>query len=311
MSDDNSITLRSSTNKADTKTDKKAKTKGPAAAGSSVVEVVKELFKDKEFQLILRDSVTTIVGECIENIRDRLSTSISKNEERIDKIDGSLFDIQNEIDKSQSNRVHIEKALEQATEKIINLEKEIKEQEQYSRRNSLRIYGVDESSSECTDDIVIDIVTKTLDCPLSHEDIDRSHRVGKRRDEHDTKGSHNIKGTYNKGKGAHDIEGAHNIKGAQDNKGAKPRSILVKFCSYRKRSEIMLVKKKLKGSGITIAEDLVSEKFKLLMTARKNPVVENAWSQDGRIFATIKTNGAKPMKKLITSTSQLDNLNLE
>lgn len=310
MSDDNSITLRSS-NKADTKTDKKAKTKGPAAAGSSVVEVVKELFKDKEFQLILRNSVTTIVGECIENIRDRLSTSISKNEERIDKIDGSLFDIQNEIDKSRSNRVHIEKALEQATEKIINLEKEIKEHEQYSRRNSLRIYGVDESSSECTDDIVIDIVTKTLDCPLTHEDIDRSHRVGKRRDDHDTIGSHNIKGTYNKGKGAHDIEGAHNVKGAQDNKGAKPRSILVKFCSYRKRSEIMLVKKKLKGSGITIAEDLVGEKFKLLMTARKNPVVENAWSQDGRIFATIKTNGAKPMKKLITSTSQLDNLNLE
>eukprot|EP00057_Strongylocentrotus_purpuratus_P027553 XP_011682027.1 PREDICTED: uncharacterized protein LOC105446655 [Strongylocentrotus purpuratus] len=102
----------------------------------------------------------------------------------------------------------------------------------------------------------INIVTKTLDCPLSHEDIDRSHRVGKRRDEHDTKGSHNIKVTYNKGKGAHDIEGAHNIKGAQDNKGAKPRSILVKFCSYRKRSEIMLLKKKLIGSGFTIAEDL-------------------------------------------------------
>lgn len=65
MCDDNSITLRSSTNKADTKTAKKAKTKGPAA--SSVVEVVKELFKDKEFQLILRKSVTAIVRECIEN----------------------------------------------------------------------------------------------------------------------------------------------------------------------------------------------------------------------------------------------------
>ena len=75
--------------------------------------------------------------------------------------------------------------------------------EQYSRRNSVRISGVNEAIDEDTDSIVMRIAEK-LDVPMSTADIDRSHRVGK-------------------------------INEQGRNGRRRPRDILVKFSTYNAR----------------------------------------------------------------------------
>ena len=165
-------------------------------------------------------------------------------------------------------------------ESVETLKREMNDIQQYSRRNSVRVFGIPETANEVTDVLVIDAVTKHLNCPLSVDDIDRSHRSGKPR-----------------------------ASSGPGNNIPKPRPILVKFCSYRKKAQIMKVKRKLKNTGLSIHEDLTTKNYDLLMKASKNSKVVAAWSVDGRIIASLKTNrDGHTVKKVITSATQLETL---
>ena len=107
--------------------------------------------------------------------------------------------------------------------------------EQYSRRTCIRIFGVKEEKGENTDAIAADIITNKLGIPLDPVcDIDRSHRTGK-------------------------VKEASQTTSSASHVHQKPRSIIVKMTTYRKRREIMLNRKKLKDTGITIVEDLTAK----------------------------------------------------
>lgn len=84
-------------------------------------------------------------------------------------------------------------------------------QEQYSRRNSLRVSDIDETPNENTDDLIIKM-SDAIGANIAVSEIDRSHRVGK------------------PGPG-------------------KSMDILVKFVSYRSRQKIYTLRSLLKDKG--------------------------------------------------------------
>ena len=84
--------------------------------------------------------------------------------------------------------------------------------EQYSRRNCLLIHGVKESEKEDTDKVVIEFFEKEMKEKLSANDIDRSHRLGKKQT------------------------------------GSRPRPIIIKFISCNILNVIFRKKKILKGN---------------------------------------------------------------
>lgn len=136
------------------------------------------------------------------------------------------------------------------TEEIAKLKDEfsnkLDELQQYQRRNAVRIFGIPERADENTDKLVVDLVKEKLNYALPASAICRSHRVGPKR-------------------------------------GDKARPIIVKFISYRFRSEVFWRKKNLKDTGITISEDLTAARFQLLHVAMSRFGKSNVWSQDGRI----------------------------
>ena len=138
--------------------------------------------------------------------------------------------------------------LEAKDKKIAELENRLvnrmDEMEQYGRRNNLRIFGVSESDNEDTDDPVLSVASK-LGLTLDAACIDRSHRLGK--------------------------------------KGLKVRPIIVKFVSYSDRRLMFGVKKKLKGTKLTIREDLASQRYRLLRDAIASYSEKRVWSLDGVI----------------------------
>ena len=116
------------------------------------------------------------------------------------------------------------------------------------------------------------MITKQLGIPLDiTKDIDRSHRTGAVRNS--------------------------TMSSSKASKKERPRPIIVKLTTYRKRREIILNKKKLKGSGITIAEDLTLKNQELLKSARKSPKVVTAWTSDGRVIALVSASGGSQIKK--------------
>ena len=148
--------------------------------------------------------------------------------------------------------------------------------EQYSRRNSLRISGFEETPNENTDDIVLS-VAHHLNIQLDHRDIDRSHRVGK--------------------------------IGQKDSSGQpKHRAILVKFATYNARHRLYSKRKELSESeelgNIFLNEDLTKTRPKLLFDARtlvRADKLQSAYASDGKIFV----RGNDDERHLIKSTSDL------
>ena len=133
--------------------------------------------------------------------------------------------------------------------KVLELEHKLDDQEQYSRRTSVRISGVPELDNEdplqLTQQIFNDIGIKPT--------INRIHRVGK-----------------------------------PDSKRTSPRPILCQFTNYPDKKTVMTKKRDLqrKRPNIFIGEDLTRTRNELFYLARqqmKTKLLKQVWTADGRI----------------------------
>ncbi|MEW8548017.1 MAG: hypothetical protein AB2693_31320 [Candidatus Thiodiazotropha sp.] len=163
----------------------------------------------------------------------------------------------------QSKVSSLEKENAELKKRVGSLETALDNAEQYSRRNCLKITGVPETTEGSTDDYVCNLA-RAIDVDLSIDDIDRSHRLGKPRTAPDQ----------------------------------KPRDIIVKFVSYRKRSlfyKARILTKSRGYRGVYINEHLTRTRSTLLYEARrrvKSKQLKSAWSTDGVVM--VKLNDANP-----------------
>lgn len=165
----------------------------------------------------------------------------------------------------QAVQTAVHSVLTTVKEEVKQLQKEVaslredlvdrtEELEQYQRRNNIRIFGVKETKGENTDNLVVELCREKLGLELPPSAISRSHRVGRPR---------------------HPVAG--DIK-------EQRRAIIVRFTTYRSREMVFGAKKRLKGTGVTIREDLTSRRLELLRRATALYGVRNAWTFDGRVL---------------------------
>ncbi|KAK6181849.1 hypothetical protein SNE40_009629 [Patella caerulea] len=198
------------------------------------------LISEKVMQLI-KPSIAKIVDECM---KPHLET-INHNTDALD-LHEAQFQNHNDQIKILNN-------------KVISLEKRLEEQEQYSRRTSLRFNNVCVPTKGNgniitpidTDSLVLDICKKQLGVKLNLNDIGRSHPIGEIRD----------------GK----------------------TSIIVRFPTYRQRQTVFSQKKKLKDNvdKIFITENLTRHRHDLLKrlnTLRTNKKIDSFWTHDGTVL---------------------------
>ena len=107
----------------------------------------------------------------------------------------------------------------------------INHNEQYSHRCNIRIFGIQEISEENCSEVVINFLKTELGLAISLEDFDHCHRVGPSR-------------------------------------GDGLRALIVKFVSYRVKSDVLKSRKKLKGRKLYIHEDLTASNIMLLRETR-------------------------------------------
>ncbi|KAJ8871127.1 hypothetical protein PR048_027431 [Dryococelus australis] len=121
------------------------------------------------------------------------------------------------------------------------------ELEKYQLRTNLRVFGIPESEKQDTDALILDVVQNKLQLlHVNISDIDRSHCVGVKKE-------------------------------------GKPRPIIVKFTSYRRRNEVFCAKCFLVKSGVTIREDLTMECLVLLNATIAKYGLHKVWTADGMI----------------------------
>ena len=132
---------------------------------------------------------------------------------------------------------------------------DIDDLEQYSQRNSLVLYGVNECNNDNTNEILIKTFSKKLGVEIKEDDLDKSQRQGKPK--------------------------------RKDN---KPRSIIVKFAHCAVRREVFMNKRKLKGKRLLITESLTFSEMQLLAEAQKRCGVRNVWTSGGRVMVKEDNN---------------------
>ena len=92
-------------------------------------------------------------------------------------VTGVLSGLQERIISLEKANSDLSKENISLTARVAALEAQVDQAEQYSRRNCLRISGIQEEKNENTDDIVLRIASD-IGSSVQAQDIDRSHRIG-------------------------------------------------------------------------------------------------------------------------------------
>lgn len=148
--------------------------------------------------------------------------------------------------------------------------------EQYSRKDSIRIQGIEENRDEKTNDIVVKLA-KDIGVNIQDRDISVSHRLPQR-------------------------------AGRGRNGATRPKPLIVKFVRHDTKVAIMQKKKQLKNKegyrNVFIDDDLTPLRNKMLRELKRDETVKRCWSIDGRIFCIQEERGQE-VKRVIDSPDDL------
>lgn len=163
---------------------------------------------------------------------------------RLDKFEATLDSKLKEVNDSIQN---LTKSVSVNTNAIKSVENKCDLLEQHLKRNNLRFIGIPEKDDEVLVVIITNIINDTLKIPCSPSDIDCIYRVGK-------------------------------------SSPIISRTIFVQFLSNIKRNQIYSARKLLKGTNVSLYEDLTATRYHLLSLAKKKHGKNSAWSSGGKIF---------------------------
>lgn len=131
------------------------------------------------------------------------------------------------------------------------------ENEQYSRKCSVRIHGIKETPQEDCRSTVVQLCNDKLKVALTTDDIEVAHRLYSRPTR------------------------------TQDQ---APRTMIVVFKSRDMKTTIMKSRRALKGSRTVITDDLTKDMYQVYNRLRNDERVKDCWSWDCKIFAKDHNN---------------------
>lgn len=139
---------------------------GPSLHPDDIIRIAKELKT-----LMMPELVSVVETRNANDVQSIINQSVKE------AVDGVKLAYEGVIEDLKRRNATLSAKCEELEQKVLKCQTVNDEQEQYSRRNCLRISGIPQQQDECTDTIVLDIAEK-LSVDLKLEDIDRSHRVG-------------------------------------------------------------------------------------------------------------------------------------
>jgi prefoldin subunit 5 len=207
-----------------------------------VNDVVKPLQESviKQAELIKQQSTT--IDKHVVKLTQHEHT-VNKQDEHIKTLQQTVTDLKGNITDLQNN--------------LSDLDIRLEDQEQYSRRTSLRFHNIPCGDTRNlykmnTDQIILDICNDVLKVPITINEIGRTHPIGKVR-------------------------------------GGKIQ-VIARFSTYRQRNLVFSAKRNLKNhkDNVFITENLTPRRRKImdeLNYLRVKRRIQACWSHDGRIFA--------------------------
>ena len=193
-----------------------------------------------------------------------------------------LFEEVNTLESNAAICKNVSNKLEAGNQRLKNdiseLKLRIDDNEQRNRNFCLLLHGVVESPDEKTDDKILEIINHDIGVHISIDDIERSRRLGARN-------THRM------------------LRSTQE----RPRPIIFRFSSFRKRMEVFKNKRNLKGKSISLSENLTKDRYILYQKAIQRIGKGKVWTSEGRVTTKLGNkyltiNALKDIDNILTTS---------
>ena len=189
------------------------------------------------------------------NLLDDIKREISKQlDEKLEQLHFENEQLKHEVEELQKTYKkdigEVRTQLENIQEINCQLKQQVITNEQYGRRVNVRIFGVTEDKQENCKNLALDIITKELHKKMEPDDIVTAHRITSR---------------------------------------ISPRPIIVTFKTHDTKMKVIKARRALKGTKITIAEDLCQDLYQLMNRLKQNTDrVKQVWAWDSKVYVQSK-----------------------
>lgn len=204
----------------------------------------KDAFQEQEQRIatIINNILDAKLEAFATRIENMVTQKVKALEERFQTLQNELAELKQDYNESLN---HVEQDLRSQVDDTWEY---AVRNEQYSRKNNIRIYGIKENPDENLQVQIIGLAREELGVEIKEEEIEIAHRIGQ------TRRSQN-----------------------------KPRAVIIKFLSNKSKMKLLSKRKLLKGKSIAIMEDMASDLAKRLKKLKDKRSVEKAWFVNGKI----------------------------
>ena len=225
-----------------------------------------------------------------------LMTKLCANSSQIARLSDNVEQMRSQILALQMDNDSLRKEVRDAKEREESLKQKVEEMKfsadlidrrteelaLYTRRNNLRIFGVDEAAGEGSaesfeecEQKVLKLFKEKLKVNVSRADIEAVHRLGSTR------------------------TGSSTQQQQQQRQPRQPRGIIVRFISRRVRDSVLYARRKLQGTRMLIVEDLTPRAYSLLCKVRDDTTIcAQAWTKNGKVFMKTVSSKIVPVQSL-------------
>lgn len=196
----------------------------------------------------LQEMIDKAITKAMEKEREQIKDMVHEFKENVAMLIEDVNSMKTDIVgiKEEMAEVNVMKQRINSLEQSLSCQ--INDVDNYQRRENLRIHGLKERNGEDPVKVVQEFFAEN-NYTVGDGDLHIVHRVGK--------------------------ASPH-----------KPRAMIVRFHNRNTKMKIIRDRKKLKGSGITLAEDVSTLTMQTLIRIQKNELIASAWTWNGVIWAT-------------------------
>ena len=231
---------------------------------------------------LYNEKITNLITSKLEDIKKEIN-AINENlgkkttalENQIERIEGEKFLLDKQIECTNKTISQLKTENSELKTELTLINRDIQtntiaanRNEQYSRKNSIRIFGIAQNSEqEDCKQIVQEFCKQSLNINFEKNEIVGAHRVGRKQPD-------------------------------------RPQGIIVKFVHSETKYNIIKARRKLKGTIYVVNDDLSQKNAQLLNRAHRHERVKSTWSSNGKLFA-MGHNGAKIRLELFCDIDSL------
>ena len=216
---------------------------------------LKNIMKKDEMRKFISDTITNMFKKVENKLEEKLDEKIERKVE--EKVNEKLAEVNDRLDRLVYENVQLREDNDRLRNRLDNNEKvaqsamkKSNRNEQYSRKNNIKIMGVREEDEE-TEEMLIEKINCILDSKTGIT-ID-----------------------------PYKIVAIHRIPG----KSGMPKPVLVKLMNNNEKTKVMKKRKFMKHAGYRLVDDVTKENTMLINRLNLHKDIDSAWYFNGNVFA--------------------------